>query len=59
MPNPTVVMTAGLMPMIQAQLETSFDLHRLDQARLRILAGVQDPRLDIQAPIGQGRGGHG
>jgi lactate dehydrogenase-like 2-hydroxyacid dehydrogenase len=32
MPNPTVVMTAGLMPMIQAQLETSFDLHRLDQA---------------------------
>ena len=32
MPNPTVVMTAGLMPMIQAQLETNFDLHRLDQA---------------------------
>jgi lactate dehydrogenase-like 2-hydroxyacid dehydrogenase len=32
MPNPTVVMTAGLMPMIQKQLETSFDLHRLDLA---------------------------
>lgn len=31
MPNPTVVMTAGLMPMIEEQLEANFDLHRLDK----------------------------
>lgn len=31
MSNPTVVMTAGLMPMIEEQLEANFDLHRLDK----------------------------
>ena len=29
--KPTVLMTAGLMPMIQDQLEDNFDVHRLDQ----------------------------
>jgi lactate dehydrogenase-like 2-hydroxyacid dehydrogenase len=32
MSNPTVLMTAGLMPMIREQLEANFDLHRLDRA---------------------------
>lgn len=32
MSKPTVLMTAGLMPMIQEQLEQHFDVHRLDQA---------------------------
>ena len=31
MSKPTVLMTAGLMPMIQDQLEENFDVHRLDQ----------------------------
>lgn len=32
MSKPTLLMTAGLMDMIQNQLETHFDVHRLDQA---------------------------
>lgn len=32
MSKPTVLMTAGLMRMIQDQLEESFDVHRLDKA---------------------------
>ncbi len=31
MSKPTVLMTAGLMPMIQDQLEENFDVHRLDR----------------------------
>jgi lactate dehydrogenase-like 2-hydroxyacid dehydrogenase len=32
MSKPTVLMTAGLMPMIQEQLEANFEVHRYDQA---------------------------
>lgn len=32
MSKPTVLMTAGLMPMIQEQLEANFTVHRLDKA---------------------------
>ena len=32
MSNPTVLMTAGLMPMIHEQLDANFDMHRLDLA---------------------------
>ena len=32
MSKPTVLMTAGLMPMIQQQLEATFDVHRYDKA---------------------------
>jgi lactate dehydrogenase-like 2-hydroxyacid dehydrogenase len=54
MPNPTVLMTAGLMPMIQEQLESAFDVHRLDLA--------DDPAALLdeigERTIGVAHGGH-
>ncbi|MBU2532301.1 MAG: 2-hydroxyacid dehydrogenase [Alphaproteobacteria bacterium] len=54
MPQPTVLMTAGLMPMIQEQLEANFEVHRYDRAddREALLAEIGD------RVIGVCHGGH-
>lgn len=54
MSKPTVLMTAGLMPMIQEQLEANFEVHRLDQA------DNADAMLDEigSSVIGVAHGGH-
>ena len=54
MSKPTVLMTAGLMPMIQEQLEQHFEVHRLDQATDQdaLLAEIGE------RAIGVAHGGH-
>lgn len=54
MSKPTVLMTSGLMPMIQQQLEQHFEVHRYDQAtdRAALLTEIGD------AVVGVCHGGH-